>query len=359
MNVVPGFQHAVGSHCETGSLRNLLRHAGLDVSEPMVFGVGSGPAFYYVFFAKGPSTFPLIGIRNPPSTIVKNVGKRCGLGLFRKKLRTTDAAVAKANALLDAGQPVAVSVDLFYMKYLPPYLQVHAPFHFILLVGREGRSYTVSDPYFETLATLSEEDLRAAWETHAPFSADNFLCHVEELPASVDWKPAVRAGILDTCRMMLPPPGIRNVLAFVGVGGMRMYARKLLAWPQKYSGHVLREGIMFNAVAFEDQGTGGAAFRLMYGAFLQEAGERFGVASFGELAEKMIEHGKVWRRFSRKMIQLGKKVPLDDADYPDWQAENGTTLNDGLQELSSLFLERAAFEEGFFRELRAAAGELK
>lgn len=34
-------------HCETTALGVLLRHQGIDLSEPMLFGLGSGLSFVY------------------------------------------------------------------------------------------------------------------------------------------------------------------------------------------------------------------------------------------------------------------------------------------------------------------------
>ena len=357
MNIIDGYTHSVGSHCETGSVRNMLRTAGLEASEPMVFGVGSGPAFYYLFFAKGPSTFPLLGIRNKPGTIIRNTGKLCSIGVFSRAHATTDQAIAKANELIDAGTPVAACVDMYYMSYLPAFMHVHAPFHFILLVGREDGSYAVSDPYSEELGVLTEEELRTAWETHAPMATDNLLVHITSVPDRVDWKGAARKAIRRTCRDMLLPPVFRSIFSFVGIEGIRRYARSIRRWTDTYRGVVMREGVLFDAVAFEAQGTGGGAFRLMYGAFLQEAAGLFGSDALRELAGRMIEDGEGWREVSRRLVAVGKTFPLDDEAYDDWLAENRKALVDGLDDVARLVDERADVEQALFRDLaRAASG---
>ncbi len=358
MKIIEGYTHGVGSHCETGSMRNMLRTAGLEVSEPMIFGVGSGPAFYHLFFAKGPSTFPLLGIRNKPGTIIKNVGKLCSIGMFSRACGTTDEAVERANALIDAGTPVAACVDMFYMNYLPAFMHVHAPFHFVILVGRDGDSYAVSDPYSEEIGVLTAEELRSAWETHAPMATDNLLVHIESVPGQIDWKDAVRRAIPRTCRDMLLPPVFRSIFSFVGVEGIRTYARNIRRWSSTYRGVVMREGVLFDAVAFEAQGTGGGAFRLMYGAFLQEASSLFGSDALSELAGRMIEDGEGWREVSRRLVAVGKTLPLDEDAYDDWLSANRTALEGGLEDVARLVDERADVEEALFRDLRRAASAL-
>jgi hypothetical protein len=355
---VAGYVHQVATHCETGSLRNLLSFSGIAVSEPLLFGVGSGPAFYHLFFAKGPSTFPLVGIRSRPGSLMRNTARRCGLDVVMTQHRTAREASVAADRLIADGVPVAASVDMFRMKYLPSFLRVHAPFHFIVLVGRRGDMYAVSDPYSEQVAHLSRDDLEASWETHAPLARDNLVCWLRQPPGEIDWRAAIREGIRATCRAMLPPPGIRRLLWFVGVQGMRTYARKVAAWSHDYRGVRLREGMIFNAIAFEDQGTGGAAFRLMYGAFLQEVARRFEAEEIRELAEELIAHGRAWRAWSRQLVVLARPVPMDDDAYDDWYASSGEALREGLAELGRSFMGFADVELHFFERLRRAADRL-
>jgi len=47
MTVVKDVQARGTQHCETTALGVLLRHEGLDLSEPMLFGLGSGLSFVY------------------------------------------------------------------------------------------------------------------------------------------------------------------------------------------------------------------------------------------------------------------------------------------------------------------------
>jgi hypothetical protein len=359
MKLVENYVHRVASHCESGTLRNLLHHAGLTISEPMIFGLGSGPAFYYLFFAKGPSTFPLVAIRNYPGSILKNMQRLCGIDLHLQQFKTTDEAVREANALLDAGVPVAVSVDMFYMKYLPNFLHVHAPFHFILLIGRDDGTYAVSDPYFENTGQVTLEDLRIAWAPNAPLAKDNFLAYVRGVPAEINWKAAVVKAIRRTCKDLVLPPGVRRAMFFIGVQGMRTYAKKMRQWADRYRGVNLREGIIFNAIGFEDQGTGGAAFRLMYGAFLQEAAALFDNDDLRGLAQRMIEHGQEWRKTSRRIIEIAKDIPIHDDEYPAWFADHGARLNERLAAVSDEFLRKADFEQLFFGDLRRLVNGLK
>ena len=133
----------------------------------------------------------------------------------------------------------------------------------------------------------------------------------------------------------------------------------MLRWPDRFRGVVLREGMLFNVVAFEDQGTGGAAFRLLYGEFLREAAERFGSTELRDLARRMIAHGRDWRAASRKLILLARQIPTLDERYDDWYAANGAAFRDGLAELSRTWMGFADTELAFFQDLRRAAARLE
>ena len=55
------FTHHQSAHCENGVASNLLKFNGINISEPMVFGIGSGLFFFYfplltsaTYFSKAP-----------------------------------------------------------------------------------------------------------------------------------------------------------------------------------------------------------------------------------------------------------------------------------------------------------------
>ena len=360
MKTVPGYRHQVAAHCETGTLRNMLACKGIEVSEQLLFGVGSGVFFAYLPFIKTLSSFPAIALRQPIGDIVKNVARSCGLKLFYREFSTTDEAVRKVNDLLDTGRPAAVSVDMFYMKYLPGFMQIHAPAHFILLVGREGDAYAVSDPYLLDLGTLHVRDLRLALSTHAALSPNNLVYTIEDgARGGIDWRRPAVTGMKRTINRMLMLPLLRNLLFLLGVEGINTFASAILSWPRKFKGFKLREGLLFVPVIFEEQGTGGGAFRMMYGAFLQQVADMFGSTEIRDLAGRMLENGQAWREASRIFVRIGKKIPVDDGAWPDWLRDNGNLLDETIDDISRRFKQRASFERTFFGDLRKAVGRLK
>ena len=62
------FTHHQSAHCENGVASNLLKHNGIQISEPMVFGIGSGLFYVYLPFVKV-SHAPAISYRPMPGMI--------------------------------------------------------------------------------------------------------------------------------------------------------------------------------------------------------------------------------------------------------------------------------------------------
>jgi hypothetical protein len=115
----------------------------------------------------------------------------------------------------------------------------------------------------------------------------------------------VRRAIRKTTRIMLGP------IPIVGVRGMRMLARKVARlkvddYGLNYIGHIVRMQ--------EEIGTGGAGFRFLYAAFLQEAAALPGLAFLAGYADRLLEIGDAWRAFALATARMVKgRDPMDPA----------------------------------------------
>ena len=67
----------------------------------------------------------------------------------------------------------------------------------------------------------------------------------------------------------------------------------------------------------EEIGTGGAGFRFMYGAFLQEAAERTGISVLNDYSQRITEIGDLWREFAYKASRIFKKRKNENYTYDD------------------------------------------
>src|ERR1035437_6711044 len=149
MSTIP-YKHKMAAHCESRAVTSLLNNAGLDISEPLVFGISSG--IFFAYFHKMKSfTFPTFIVRNKPGQMRIKVARRLGIKFHTEKFKAPAAGEKRLDELIAQGIPVAVQVDFFYMDYLPEWERVHINVHFIVIVGKSGSKYIISDSYFPNL----------------------------------------------------------------------------------------------------------------------------------------------------------------------------------------------------------------
>jgi hypothetical protein len=80
------FEHRQAAHCENGAAANLLRFHGLDLSEPLVFGIGSGVFFAYLPFITVAGA-PAFSFRTLPGHIFSRAARQLGVRIVRRKFR--------------------------------------------------------------------------------------------------------------------------------------------------------------------------------------------------------------------------------------------------------------------------------
>ena len=111
------FEHHHAAHCESGTVASLLRHQGLDLSEPMVFGIGGGLFFLHLSFVKM-GGIPLTSYRDAPRVIIKNMERRLGVRWRQHRYRSAESAMQCARRLSCAGPASRIAdryllVDVF------------------------------------------------------------------------------------------------------------------------------------------------------------------------------------------------------------------------------------------------------
>src|SRR5690606_24450922 len=104
------FQHA---HCESGVTTNLLRHQGISISEPMVFGIGSGIFFGHIPFIKISGT-PGTTFRIWPGAIFSNTARRLKFRVRTQKFQRIDKAMDALDLALDQGKAVGLQTSVYY-----------------------------------------------------------------------------------------------------------------------------------------------------------------------------------------------------------------------------------------------------
>jgi hypothetical protein len=328
--MIETYPHSMAAHCETGTIAAHLRHAGMAVSEQMVFGISSGIFFAYLKSAR--LAFPMFVVRTIPGDIRKKLVKRLGLRFRTSRFSNPDKARQALDALLAQKIPVAVQVDFFCMEYIPEFARAHFNGHFITVLGKENDEYLVSDCYFPHIARLASNTLDRARFAGGDLAPHGLMFTVDRVATAVDLRKPVLDGLRGSCRNMLKIP-----MPFIGIKGMRLFAKKIMEWPSLATDQeFLSHQFMAINLTLEERGTGGAGFRFIFASFLQEAAKLLGRDDLSAMSRRMMTIGDNWRELSLAAARIGK---------------NHDFGSDKLKELQGMILARADEEQSFFTDL--------
>jgi hypothetical protein len=326
------FTHHQSAHCENGVASNLLKHNGLNISEPMVFGIGSGLFFVYLPFLKV-NYAPAISYRPMPGSIFNKLAKRLGLKIKRQKFSSEANAIKALDENLKNNIPSGLQVGVYNLTYFPDEYRFHFNAHNLVVYGKTETDYLISDPVMENVTTLTHDELNKVRFAKGAFAPRGQMYYPIQVPANVDLKGAIIKGIKNTCRDMLAP------MPIIGVRGIRYVAKLIKKWPvkegTKKANHYLAQIVRMQ----EEIGTGGGGFRFIYAAFLQEAAVILENDELQRLSLEMTAIGDLWRDFAVEASRVYK---------------NRSTKADVYNTLSDELLTIADKEEVFFKKLKKA-----
>ncbi|MFG3053310.1 BtrH N-terminal domain-containing protein [Kitasatospora sp. NPDC048239] len=260
MSTVTGVESRGTRHCETTALGVLLRHEGLDLSEPVLFGLASGLSFVY-WDGKGMG-FPFLGGRVKPFELTRNLAARLGLELLVQETASPRKAWQNVAAAIDAGRPVGLQLDSHHLEYFTS--KVHFGGHVVAVYGYDDQdAYLVDTGPQGGAVSTSLASLALARAERGPMTARNrsFTLTVPGgAPAPQDRiVPAIRS----CAESFLNPP-----IANLGYRGIERAAALVPRWLQRTDDPQV--DLAQAAVLMERAGTGGALFRNLYRDFLGE-----------------------------------------------------------------------------------------
>ena len=326
------FEHRHAAHCETGVMSAMLRYHGLDISEPMAFGLASGLTYAYIPLVKI-NGLPLIAYRTPPRMIIRALSRRIGgLTMNFKKFRKPEEGEQALNRLLDEGKVVGLQTSVFFLPYFPEDMRFHFNAHNLLVYGREETQYQVSDPVFSHVVTVDGESLSKARFAKGALAPKGLIYYPTSVPAEIDFDTVLPKSIRFTAKINGPKSPV-PIAGAKGIQRVARHIRKLADADERhahlYLGHIVRMQ--------EEIGTGGGGFRFMYAAFLQEAAGIMSSDLLSEAADEMSSIGDEWRLFALMCARKSK------ARYDDTFDSIADQLEKIAQREAALFTRLSAF----------------
>ena len=197
----------------------------------------------------------------------------------------------------------------------------------------------ISDPVFPEKVRCPEKDFRKARFARGSMPPQGRMYYVTHIPKTPDFVGAISQGIKEVCRTMLKAPG-----PFLGIRGIRHLSKKVRNYPEKLGEEKARLYLSQIIRMQEEIGTGGAGFRYLYSAFLQEAGSFLENAKLLELSDRMTQTGDKWREFAllASRICKHKAEPVQSC-----------------QRLGDILAECAEWEKAVFMELKKAVKQME
>ncbi|OXS34154.1 BtrH N-terminal domain-containing protein [Streptomyces sp. XY006] len=263
MVMVKGVDTRGGQHCETTALGVLLRHQGIDLSEPMLFGLGSGLSF--VYWDGRNMDFPFLGGRVKPFELTRNLARNLGLELVVRETASARKGWENVTAAVGAGSPVGLQLDSYHLDYFTD--KVHFGGHVVALYGYdENDAHLVDTEQQGGAVTTGLAGLALARAARGPMTARHRSFTLTAPAGPPEVRDRIVPAVTACADAFLDPP-----IANLGHRGIRKAGTLVPRWLERADDP--RRDLPRAALLMEKAGTGGALFRNLYRDFLAECGQ--------------------------------------------------------------------------------------
>jgi len=309
--IITNFKPEGGHHCITNSLKQIFIYNDYPISEQMLFGIGSGLGFVYVNLANA----PMISGRIKPFEFEKNISDRLGIKIQVKKPKDSKVAFNNLKDTISKQKPVMLYVDMHYLSYLNMEDSGHFGGHSIVVFGfddnekcfylsdRDNSNWKIQSPKGEIGADYHKvsynEMEKARNSSFRPFPANNKWINFDFTNAKQIDKDIVFEAINNNLDSMLNAPA--NLL---GINGIRKFAKEIEKWRKFGLEKKKLAGITNYFMISSKGGTGGGAFRKMYGEFLIETSEILKQQELANYGKEFLKVAVLWDNIATEMMKL-------------------------------------------------------
>ena len=211
-DVFQGFElnisHQPAAHCENGAISTMLRYYGIEMSEPMIFGLASGLFFTHLSFIKM-GGMPVTSFRTFPGVLFMRITKLLGIKSKTRRFFSRVAAMQKLDEiLLKQHKPVGCVVGMYELPYMPPEYRFRFNGHNICVTGKDEKRdlYCVLDSNATQKVTISSKDLaQVRFPAGGVYPLMGQMYWIKSVPEQLpDLKPLILKSIHKTCWYMTP-----------------------------------------------------------------------------------------------------------------------------------------------------------
>lgn len=299
--IIQDFEPFVGQHCETTATGSLLKQNGIELSEPMLFGLGAGLGF--IFWNMKTMGFPFIGGRVKPDILTENICLNLNLTLDVKETSSNKKAWENVTKHLEQGKAVGLKLDCYHLDYFTN--KIHFAGHYVAMYGYDDEyAYLVDTNQQGGRVKTTLKSLALARSEKGPMSSRNRTYMIRESDQDIDLKIAVKRAINRNANEYLNPP-IKNI----GYKGILKASTEIKKWFEK-SKDVKRD-FQTTSMLMERAGTGGALFRNLYRDFLKDSYEVLKLEDLKLAYNEFAEIANQWTRISELFYQAGDTQDIE------------------------------------------------
>lgn len=277
-----------GQHCETTATGTLLRQLDIELSEPMLFGIGEGIGF--IFWNMKSLNLPFIGGRIKPNALTENIAKNLNLELNVNETSSQQKAWENVKALVNSGQAVGLKLDCFHLEYFSrPF---HFAAHYVAIYDYDNENAFLVDTRQQggqVKTTL--KNLALARAEKGPMSSKSLYYTLRKTDKKLDLNKAILVAIRNNATEYINPP-ITNI----GYKGILKTSSEIVKWFK--TSKDIENDFKTTAMLMEKAGTGGALFRNLYRDFLKESYDLLKLDKLKEGYEAFVEIASLWSSVS-------------------------------------------------------------
>ena len=294
--IIKDFNEFIGQHCETTATGSLLKQIGIELSEPMLFGIGEGLGF--IFWNMKIMDFPFIGGRVKPDVLTENICRNLKLKLEVTETSSTKKAWENATKHIENGKAVGLKLDCYHLEYFTN--KFHFAGHYATMYGYDNEfAYLVDTNQQGGKVKTSLKSLELARNEKGPMSSRNRTYAISKNDNIYDLKKVIRKAIYNNAVEFLNPP-INNI-AYKGIFKTSTEIKKWFNNSKDIKGD-----FQTTAMLMEKAGTGGSLFRNLYRDFLKESYILLNSEEIKEAYQDYTEIAELWKKISELFYQTGE-----------------------------------------------------
>jgi hypothetical protein len=304
-NIIKNFKSFKGHHCETTATGSLLYQIGIELSEPMLFGLGEGLGF--IFWNMKVMDFPFIGGRIKQDVLTQNIARNLNLKLEVKETASVKKAWENVKNNIDNNIAVGLKLDCYHLDYFTD--KIHFAGHYATLYGYDEKdAYVVDAMQTNGIVKTSLKSLELARNEKGPMSSKNLSYTIQKTGNDYEIKKAIITAIENNAKDYLNPP-----ISNIGYKGILKASKEIKKWFKNSKN--IEEEFKTTAMLMEEGGTGGALFRNIYGDFLKESHDLLKIEKLNEAYKMFVEIAILWKQVSNLFEKTAKTKNIQYIDH--------------------------------------------